>query len=396
MLKIVFLVPALVLLGLGLEGACHAYRSREVVQVTCAQLRQSRPASHNLRVTGCDIDYRGAAYRDSNGSIQELFFPARAAGAPVTQPAPLVVATRTPSVLAIASRVLGARASAEEQSVETIKMAARAAGVPGEIRGMVRAGLLERVASRKLFSGFSTPLSESVALLDLNAAPDFVWPAAMFGGGLLLLLSVVLLARRNSRAGSESVPDEGDRESVLERLRPYTERAAEPVDVRVESLIDLPLLFQSPPAPEPAGSVPVAEPSTRDILPAADRIRLPRVMLLRLGTSAGPDAIETAPPLGTKGDVTARLREVLPDLEIDQRGRGMHEGPDHAISVDLGPDETVHTAIIDARGETGIAAVRWVLETTGWRAFVPKAGRFVDPDAFDDLIIHDAASSHLR
>ena len=115
-------------------------------------------------------------------------------------------------------------------------------------------------------------------------------------------------------------------------------------------------------------------------------------MLLKLDSSAGPEAIEMAPPLGTKDDVTALLREVFPDLEIDQAGRGAHEGPDHALAVDLGRDDTVYTAILDARGQTGIIALRWVLETTGWRAFVPKAGRFVEADGLEELVIRDATS----
>jgi hypothetical protein len=123
-----------------------------------------------------------------------------------------------------------------------------------------------------------------------------------------------------------------------------------------------------------------------------NHVRLPRVMLLKLDSSAGPEAIEMAPPLGTKGDVTALLREVFPDLEIDQAGRGAHEGPDHALAVDLGRDDTVYTAILDARGQTGIIALRWVLETTGWRAFVPKAGRFVEADGLEELVIRDATS----
>jgi hypothetical protein len=133
-------------------------------------------------------------------------------------------------------------------------------------------------------------------------------------------------------------------------------------------------------------------PEVQATVEEANHVRLPRVMLLKLDSSAGPEAIEMAPPLGTKDDVTALLREVFPDLEIDQAGRGAHEGPDHALAVDLGRDDTVYTAILDARGQTGITALRWVLETTGWRAFVPKAGRFVEADALEDLAIHDATS----
>jgi hypothetical protein len=395
MLNYVLLVPALVLLALGLEGIHNARHSRTPADVTCAQLRQSPPPSLSLHVTDCDLDYLGAAYREVDGTMEELFLPARASGAPATQPAPLVIATQDPRALAVAQRVLGTRAPASAQSVQTMQKAAAAVGLPTEIRGLVRAGVIERLAARQVLAGLSTPLAENVLVLDLNTARGVFWPVVMCALGLLLPLAGALASRRNKPVVSEFVPDPADRATVLERLIPYTERAAKTDEPDLKRRIGGTAFAGEPEAPAAVSASPRTSASPSGAA-GEDSFRLPSLMLLKLDASAGPDSIELAPPLGTRQDVTARLREVFPDLDIDPTGHGTHEGPDHALAVDLGREETVHTAILDARGPTGITAVRWVLETTGWRAFVPKAGRFVDPEALDELIIRDTAPPSLR
>ena len=110
-------------------------------------------------------------------------------------------------------------------------------------------------------------------------------------------------------------------------------------------------------------------------------------MLLQVGPDAGLEQIESAPPLGTRTEVLARLRDVLPDVELGADGRGTHTGPDHTVTFDAGPDDVVHTLVVDAAGQTGVSLVRWLMEGTGWRGFVPKRGSFVDPDQLEELIV---------
>jgi hypothetical protein len=430
MLKFALLIPAVAFLAFGTEGVYNALQGRTETTVTCAQLRQTKPPSLKLRVTGCDIDYKGGAYRESGGSIEELFLPARPSGAPVNLPAPLVVATRVPNALAVAQPLVKSGAPAG-RSVQTMQQAGVAAGISEEIRGLVRAGFIERLASRQVLSGLSTPLAADVLLLDLNGSPSFVWPISLIVLGLATLGMLGHLVRQTPSPPVAVVPEVGDRESVLERLMPYAAKVAEAADPPPEAVETAATPARSPaPAPTPPPPaqpipvvtapieatvplevpakmegpvrvelpapvelpVPVEVPAVRVSTEEGNHVRLPRVMLLKLDLSAGPEAIEMAPPLGTKDDVTALLREVFPDLEIDQAGRGAHEGPDHTLAVDLGRHDTVYTAILDARGQTGITALRWVLETTGWRAFVPKAGRFIEADSLEDLVIHDATS----
>jgi hypothetical protein len=440
MLKFALLIPAVLFLAFGTEGLYNAARGRTQATVSCAQLRQAPPPSLSLRVTGCDIDYKGGAYREAGGSIEELFLPARPTGAPVNQPAPLVVATRVPNALAVAQPLVKSGPGAPvARSIQTMHDAATAAGISGEIRGLVRAGLLERLASQQVLSGLSTPLAADVILLDLNGSPSMAWPIVLIGLGLATLAALGHLIRRAPSPPAPVVTDSTDRETVLERLMPYAAQISEePVALEPEpapissapispapavpapvppalvapppvasapmTIAPVPPLFVVPEGVEAHGDgdlddvplikVPLTGPPAPAVRASSDdnHVRLPRVMLLKLDSAAGPEAIEAAPPLGSKTDVTALLREVFPDLEIDQAGRGAHEGPDHALAVDLGRDDTVYTAILDARGQTGITALRWVLETTGWRAFVPKAGRFVEADALEDLAIRDATS----
>ena len=407
MFKFALLIPAVAFLAFGTEGLYNASRARTQATVTCAQLRQGGPPSLNLRVTGCEIDYKGGAYREAGGTIEELFLPARPAGTPVNLPAPLVVATRIPGALAVAQPLVKSGAPVS-RSVQTMQQAAAAAGISDEITGLVRAGFLERLASRQVLSGLSSPLAANVILLDFNGSPSIVWPLSLVALGLASLATLGYLIRKSPSPPVPVVAESGDRESVLERLMPYAAQAAEAAEPPAEE-VKVPAPSAPPPA-VPSAAAPVEVPTPIEApapvslprvahMPAVqvapeetNHVRLPRVMLLKLDSSAGPEAIEMAPPLGTKDDVTALLREVFPDLQIDQAGRGAHEGPDHALAVDLGRDDTVYTAILDARGQTGITALRWVLETTGWRAFVPKAGRFVEADGLEELIIRDATS----
>ncbi len=111
---------------------------------------------------------------------------------------------------------------------------------------------------------------------------------------------------------------------------------------------------------------------------------LPRLLLLALDVSSGPEAIETAPPLGSRAQVVAILRGVIPDLAFEPT-RVVLSRPDGSVSVDLGPHEPVPTAVLEARGEAGAALVKELLIMTGWRAFAPKTGLFVSVDDLEAL-----------
>jgi hypothetical protein len=211
------------------------------------------------------------------------------------------------------------------------KIAARI-HVTSAIDGLARAGTIERWRSRRILSGLAAPLSDNALLVDFKGAPDFLTPLLALGSGLLFA------------------------------LLPFALRAAR-----------RPAAVEPPPAPSPDPLPPFER---FPPVPVPLTVTLPRMLLLNLDVSSGPEAIETADALGTRPDVIAILRGVIPDLELDVSGRFLAR-PDGSIRLDLGSQDHIATAVVEARGEAGVALVKEILLMTGWRAFAPKTGLFV-------------------
>jgi hypothetical protein len=252
--------------------------------------------------------------------------------------APIVAATRDPSALALLQGVLGeGRRASAEQSLAAMQKIVESQRMTVELDGLVRAGFLQRLRSGRILSGLATTLSPNVVIIDLRSTPDFLQSAIMLSVGLLLGTVALLLTRPPKSAGSS-------RPSVRlhqPRTRPSGRRQLhEPASH----------------TPSARGSAPVAVPARR---------------LRKLDASAGPDAIESAPPLGGRDDIVTILRGVVPDLEVDHRRRVLTRR-DGSVRFDLGTHDPVPTAVVEARGEAGVALVKEVLDMTGWRAFAPK------------------------
>lgn len=237
---------------------------------------------------------------------------------------------------------------------------------------------------------------------DRNSATDFVVAGAELIAGLALLGSALVIARRGTSGTEPSAAAGRDREEVLARLQRHTQgfHAGGEHDAAARSDLEPsePLathdsvgLADVSESDRPASNAVADAHQPEDGDRAAGDVRLPALMLLNVGGDAGPGDIESAPPLGSRDDVLAKLRDIVPDLAIDATGRTEHRGPDHSVRLDLGAAEPVHTVVIEAAGRTGISLVRWLMESTGWRAFVPKSGRFVEPDALDGIATRDAA-----
>jgi hypothetical protein len=223
-----------------------------------------------------------------------------------------------------------------------------------------------------------------------QGAPDVLIFSVSLGAGLAILVASLWLLRRPP-APPPVVTSPDDRAEVIERLYKHTEALRAAVD--------------GPPAPGPdiesgihtAPDAEVVLAAEEEVAKAKEEIAngegrkaksdifLPSIMLLDVGRDAGLEQIESAPPLGTRAEVLARLRDVLPDLELGPDGRATHTGPDHTVTFDAGADDVVHTLVIEASGRTGVSLVRWLMEGTGWRGFVPKRGSFVDPEGLEEL-----------
>ena len=103
------------------------------------------------------------------------------------------------------------------------------------------------------------------------------------------------------------------------------------------------------------------------------------MLLLNLPDTAGRDAIEHAPPLGQWPDVVHVLSEACAGIGFDESGRGLFEGADFSMTLDVGMSSSlpVWTVTIRGRGHSALDAARRLAVSTGWRIFVPKHGAFL-------------------
>lgn len=300
------------------------------------------------------MDYLGAGYREWRGRIVELYFPARPAGWRPTDPAPLVARTRDAAVLALAEATIGGgRTPDQEEFLVMMLKIVTALRAAREIDGYAKAGLLERLGSRNALAGLSTPLAPDAVVIDLHATPRPLVPAATTAAGVLLIaLFVILRSKRRAAAAIPlpAAPEEG----------PNAPQA--------------PLLQPAAGVAPPGGDATLGRDAA---LPFASRLR---VMLLNLPPQAGREAIEEAPPLGSRDATIAALARAVPGLRFDASGRASIGRADFLLDVDIGLADPVHTAVLDARGDAALPMVRRVLDCTGWRAFAARTGAFISAD----------------
>ena len=297
LIKIALLLVSILLLAIGGEGVYHAARSRQQLALTCEQFTGPPPGSLWLRVSGCDIDYLGAGYRESKGQISELFFPIRPPAQARTTPAALVVATSDSDVLAVAqSTIGGGRQPDQEAFLVMMLRIVTMLKVSREVEGYARSGVMELLRTRRALTGLNAPLAPEVLVLDLHARPSFLLPGIEAGAGLFLLALSLTLFRRRSRGRAKAAA-----------VEPATDAAM------------------------------LAGPGPR---------RLPRLMLLNLDPEADLGAVEHAAPLGSRGEVERRIAEVLPGFRVDPAGLGTWRGEDWSLALHLGGEENVWTVTV--------------------------------------------------
>jgi hypothetical protein len=361
-LRLILLAPAAALLLFGAEGLYYAVRARHETVLSCDQFARSGAASPRVRVTGCAFDHNGAAHRRAGERIDELFLPARSSG-DKGGAAHLIVATRDPSALALAQTVFGAgRTATPEQSLAVMQKVVAVLGISNAIDGLARTGTIERLRSKRILSGFATPVAADAAIVDVRGAPDYLRPALALAAGILLVLPW-LLSRGTRSAPAAKVEAPPRVAEELEPLHAYAHDEYFPVSTPTDH---------------------DGQPQTPETTERPITVALPALLLLNLDVSAGPDAIESAPPLGKRPDVVAILAGVIPDLHVDGSERRLAR-TDGSVKFDLGSGDTIATAVVEARGEAGVALVKEILLMTGWRAFAPKTGLFVSVEDLEAL-----------
>ena len=342
MVKWMLAAAGLILASLGVDGMYQALRDRTAATVSCGDLAAGLAVSNHLRVSGCELDLSGAGYHGEPDALTEVYVLTRVPGS--STPGRLIVATRDPSTLSAAQAVLALTQTGRTAAALAAARSRFAAALQRDstLEGLARSGVVERGRTRRVLSGLPAPVAEDAVILDLGGKPDFVQPAlALIAGTLLGALAFVTPGRE----------------------RPSRLAAASPGAVATA-------------ATTPAFGARAGRP--RSATPART-VKIPRLLLLDVDQAAGPDAVEHAPPLGTRDDVIGILRGVVDELELDAPGRTLcHRSG--ALSLDLGAQDPVPTIVVDARGEAGAALAREILLVAGWRAFAPKTGLFVTAD----------------
>ena len=328
-LNVILALAGVVLVVAGAWSLRDQLGHRSPVEVTCAEYARRSLSVLWLRARDCDIDYLNAGYRESRGTIQELFFAVRPAGASRTQPAVLVMATRDPSVLAIAQGGIGeGQQPNQEQFLIMMLRIVTALNAARRIEGRLRVGWMDRLRARRVLSGLTTPVAPSAMVVDLHASPAYTGPAIQMALGTALVIAAVVLFRKGRRTELDLVP------------------AAEPAL-----------------ATEPVVTTPV---------------RLRGLLLLNLAPGANAADIEYAPPLGNRDEVIERIAQAIGGIQFDARGRGVLRVPEVAAIIDVGRAAIVSSATAGAEGAAGAAAIARLLAETGWRAYVPIEGRFLE------------------
>jgi hypothetical protein len=357
--KIALLLVSLPLLAYGGEQLYHVYRNPQQTTLTCDQLAQQHPSARWIRVTGCELDYMNAAFPQSGGRITEILFPVRAVGRPLTEPAALVATTRDPDVLAVAQNAIAGATPADQEAylvamlrIVTMLKASR------EVEGYARTGVVERALAARAMATLKTPAAPGYILLDLHTRPRVLVPAVIAWTGIVLL-AIGLFATRRRRVPAAVDVAVGEPASIV----PMAE-APVPDAVALDAA--------------PAGVVAVTVPAVVEV--PAPLSTLPTMMLLNIPTSAGLDAIEHAPALGSRSDVIAILAGALPGIEFDEGGHGVAEQPDASLTIELGPSEPVWTATVKVRGPGATQAIAALSRATTWRVYIPKHGAFVEAD----------------
>lgn len=384
MLRYLVLVPAAVLLVLGAEGLFRYAKSRQQIALSCAGFVRSRPASLNVRIEDCEVDHAAATYRLSSGRLQQIFFPARQRGAPTTRPVPIVLAVTDRAALDVAEPAIAPGAPiSRQQLTAAMERALAAAGGP-VISGTIRGGLPSRLSSPLDVSRLGTPLAPDAVVIDQNRTPGWQLPAAALAAGLLLVVAAVL--RRRPWRGAEREDEAAERRVVRERLLTYT--AALPVQWLPVGTPEPRPTPPDQPVPVPASTGSSGKTISPAVDPAAERRRLlpgpstrrfpvPAIMLLNLDATAPLSALETAPPLGRREEVIARVRHALPTITFDEVGRLVLPEKDPDLVCELGRQEIVHTLVVRSAGEHGLDLLAALVAASGWRAYVPKLGRFM-------------------
>jgi hypothetical protein len=82
--------------------------------------------------------------------------------------------------------------------------------------------------------------------------------------------------------------------------------------------------------------------------------------------------------------VVSTIRAAAPGIEFTA-GRGEIVAAASRFSIDLGPEDPVHAAVVQAEGARAIEILRALLGHARWRAYAPRTGAFIEPQMLEEF-----------
>lgn len=86
--------------------------------------------------------------------------------------------------------------------------------------------------------------------------------------------------------------------------------------------------------------------------------------------------------LASLAELQGMLIEMFPEIDLGDPTWAVLEDPDFSIEFNLGEDDPCQGIMLHVRGGDGaLAPIRHLCEQTGWMAFDPSKGDFIDLEA---------------
>lgn len=176
---------AVALLWGGGQGAYTALTNPSPAEVSVASFLESRPDTKWLRLTGGTLDLTELVYSGGrvSGEIKQVFLPLRAAASGDAAPVRILVSSKDPALLALATKLRDAK-----NELEALQVLVRREGVETtrSVEGLVQFGIDLKSKEQKKLRELNENLAADFVIVAEGGKPEVGVSFAMFGGGALL------------------------------------------------------------------------------------------------------------------------------------------------------------------------------------------------------------------
>jgi len=176
--------------GLGLvigggQGLWTTVTNMKPTEMSCADYVKQKPKSTWLKLSGCFLDMTDAAWKESGGTIKEVYVPVKPADDKKAKQVHILLATEDPAILSVATQLKNAKDT--KDTIEVVIKNRDKIFVTKDLEGLVRFGVDLDSKDRDKLAGLSENLSPDFVILSGGKKPTFLLSAGMFVGGLALL-----------------------------------------------------------------------------------------------------------------------------------------------------------------------------------------------------------------